>query len=137
MCVCVCVTGVAHLAERLTLDPKTRCSNPVCVRSTRKMCVRVFPSKKKAVLTRCRCAQPPVCTRIHTNDHVRTLKKVRSCSPCQTTEFDGLRKHEKSHCTQEKTHTKKLVGSVVLWLLAWKEARISRELHWDKKSYLM
>ena len=31
-----CVYGVAQLVERQTQDPKTRGSNPACVRSTRK-----------------------------------------------------------------------------------------------------
>ena len=62
--------GVAQWVERRTRDPKTRGSNPV--KSTRKMCA-IF-RVKNVVLTRCRCAQTPVCMRTRNNDHVRTLK---------------------------------------------------------------
>ena len=53
--------GVAQLIERRSQDPKTRGSNPV--RSTRKNCE--FSPVKNVVLTRCLCAQTPVCTRTH------------------------------------------------------------------------
>ena len=46
---------------------------------------------KNVVLTRCRCAQPTVCIHRQQNDHVRTLKILKSMS-----DFGGLRKHEKT-----------------------------------------
>ena len=36
----------------------------------------VFFRVKKVVLTRCWCAQPPMCIRTHAKDHVRTLKTL-------------------------------------------------------------
>ena len=53
-------------------------------------CVSFF-RVKNVVLTRCRCAHPPVCIRTHNNDHVRTLTILQSMS-----EFGGLRTHEKT-----------------------------------------
>ena len=63
--------GVAQLVGRQTRDPKDRGS--ITVRRTRNMCK--FYWVTNAVLTHCRCAQPPclyICT--HKNDHVRTIK---------------------------------------------------------------
>ena len=37
--------GVAQLVERRTLDPKTRGSNPACVRSPQEKCVSFSESK--------------------------------------------------------------------------------------------
>ena len=65
--------GVAQLVEHQTRDPKTRGLNPVCVRSTRKIC-ESFSRVKHVVLTCCRCAQPPAFLRTHKNDYERTLK---------------------------------------------------------------
>ena len=43
------------------------------------------------MLTHCRCANPPVCIRMHKNDHVRTLKILLAMS-----EFNELLKHEQT-----------------------------------------
>ena len=61
---------------------------------------------KNVVLTRCRCAQHPVCIRTHNNDHVRTLKILQSMS-----DFGGLPKHE-------NTQLSLVVGLVSAALLA-------------------
>ena len=55
----------------------------------KKMCE--FFRVKNVVLTRCRCAQHPVCIRRHKNNHTRMLKILSAMS-----EFGGLRKHEKN-----------------------------------------
>ena len=66
--------GVAQLVERQTPDPKTRGSNHVCVRSTRKIVI-IFQSQKCCADSLSVCVRVTlVCIRTHTNDHVRTLK---------------------------------------------------------------
>ena len=45
-----------------------------CLRQEHKKILCEIFQIKNVVLTRCRCAQPPMCIRTHKNDHVRTLK---------------------------------------------------------------
>ena len=64
------VTGLAQWLERWTGYPKGRGFESRQKHNKNFEFFRV----KKVVLTRCRCAQPPVCVRTHTTDHVRVLK---------------------------------------------------------------
>ena len=67
---------VAQLVERRTRDPKTRGSNPACVRSTRKKCENFSESKLLCCADSLSvCPNPRVCiTRTHKKAHVCTLR---------------------------------------------------------------
>ena len=65
--------GVARLVQRRGLQverPQVRTPSASGAQEN----IVSFVLVKNVVLTRCRCAQPPVCIRTHKNDHVRTLK---------------------------------------------------------------